>query len=216
MGRYFLYRLHPLSVGELGSAEIDTNDIFRKPVDVEAPTVESLLQLGGSPEPFLNGTMKFKARWHRMRLEQLFTEDIRDVSRVQDIRQIWQLSELLTARVSGGVNVAAIASDLGATQPTVANWILLLESIYFSYEVRPWHKNVASSISCPKSAVGDICASTKGTGGHNENRDLAISKSDAASGRGKQMAVQERPVRLAERPPVSRHRDSKWRISRID
>ena len=146
MGRYFLYRLHPLSVGELGSTEIDTNDIFRKPVDVEVSTVESLLQLGGFPEPFLNGTMKFKARWHRMRLEQLFTEDIRDLSRVQDIRQIRQLSELLAARVSGGVNVAALSSDLGASQPTVANWISLLESIYFSYEVRPWHNNVASSI----------------------------------------------------------------------
>ena len=146
MGRYFQYRVHPLSVGEIGSAEIGTDDIFRKPVEVVPSTIDSLLELGGFPEPFLNGNAKFRYRWSRMRLDQLFSEDIRDLSKVQDIRQIRQLAELLSSRVSGGINMASLAADLSVSQPTVANWISLLESIYFSYEVRPWHKNVASSI----------------------------------------------------------------------
>lgn len=146
MGRYFHYRVHPLTVGELGSAQIGTGDVFRKPVEVQPSTIDSLLELGGFPEPFLTGTAKFRYRWNRMRLDQLFSEDIRDLSKVQDVRQIRQLAELLSARVSGGCNMASLASDLGVSQPTVANWISLLESIYFSYEVRPWHKNVASSI----------------------------------------------------------------------
>ncbi|MBQ2631757.1 MAG: ATP-binding protein [Kiritimatiellae bacterium] len=146
MGRYFLYRVHPLSAGEIASSDIDTDGLFRKPVDVPQDMVESLLALGGYPEPFLNGTLKFRSRWQRMRLEQLFREDLRDLSRVQDVRQIQRLSELLASRVSGGINVAALASDIGASQPTVSNWLSLLESVFFSYEVRPWHKNVASSI----------------------------------------------------------------------
>lgn len=146
MGRYFHYRLHPLSVGEIGSSDISTNELFRKPVETDKSTIDLLLSLGGFPEPFLDGTMKFKQRWHRMRLEQIFTEDLRDLSRVQDIRQIRQLAELLSARVTGGINIASLASDIGVSQPTVANWISLLESVYFIFEIRPWYKNVASSI----------------------------------------------------------------------
>ena len=146
MGRYFLYRVHPLSAGEIANPEIDTESLFRTPADISQDMIESLLALGGYPEPFLSGTRKFRTRWQRMRLEQLFSEDLRDLSRVQDVRQIQRLAEMLSTRVSGGINVAALASDLGASQPTVSNWLSLLESVFFSFEVRPWYRNVASSI----------------------------------------------------------------------
>ena len=146
MGRYFRYRIHPLSAGEVVSPDISMQTIFPPPKAVGPDAIEALLRFGGYPEPFLNGTDAFRRRWGRLRLEQLFHEDLRTLNRVQDVRQILTLAELLRSRVCGGVNATALASDLSVSPPTVAHWISVLESLFYCFEIRPWHRNVASSI----------------------------------------------------------------------
>ena len=146
MGRYFPTRIHPLSVGELSGGTVDLDKPFRTGGVVEKETIARLLKFGGYPEPFLNGSERFCNRWRSSRREQIFHEDLRDLSRVQDIRGILSLSELLAARVTGGINCAGLAADLQVAPDTVKSWIGLLESVYEVYAIRPWFKNVANSI----------------------------------------------------------------------
>lgn len=146
MGRSFSYRVHPLSIGELASAECDLEAMFQKPKDVSLVEIARLMQFGGFPEPFLDGSRRFYTRWQNSRLDKIFNEDLRDLSRVQDLRGVKMLAELLRARVSGEINHASLGRDLGVSIDTVKNWIGLLESVYFCYSVRPYFRNVANSI----------------------------------------------------------------------
>lgn len=146
MGRSFSYRVHPLSIGELASAECDLETMFQEPKDASRVEIARLLQFGGFPEPFLDGSRRFYTRWQNSRLDKIFNEDLRDLSRVHDLRGVKMLAELLRARVSGEINHASLGRDLGVSIDTVKNWIGLLESVYFCYSVRPYFRNIANSI----------------------------------------------------------------------
>ncbi len=146
MGRYFPYRIHPLSIGELGGGKLDLESFFRQPTKGDKQALSTLLRFGGFPEPFLAGTTRFYNRWNQSRLDLVFREDLRDLSRVQDLRAIALLSELLSARVTGGINTAGLATDLQVAPDTVKSWISILESLYDVFSIRPWFKNVANSI----------------------------------------------------------------------
>ncbi len=146
MGRYFPYRIHPLSPAELASGEVDLNRLFQSPKKVSQSDIETLLQLGGFPEPFLDGTARFHNRWRKLRLEQIFTEDLRDLSRVQDIRQLQALAEILRHCVGSGLNYSSLACDLCVTSDTIKAWITTLESVFWCWTIRPYFRNVTSSI----------------------------------------------------------------------
>ena len=169
MGRYFPYRVHPLSLGELAGGETDLDAIFQNPQQVSQDDMNALMRFGGYPEPFLRGSERFCNQWKRMRLEKLFEEDVRDMSRVQDLRGLRALAELLTARVGGGVNYASLAMDLAVTPDTVKSWIGILESVYYCYTVSPWFANVANSIrKQPKAYLWDWSL-VSDEGARNEN-----------------------------------------------
>ena len=145
MGRYFLYRMHPLSVGELVGRPYD-------PCVVSAPGVisneefESLYRFGGFPEPFTRATDRFYNRWIGLRTEQMFREDLRDLTRVQDIDQLMTLSQILLAQAGSLVNYSTLANQICVSVDTIRRWMTLLESIYFSFRIRPWFRNIAKSL----------------------------------------------------------------------
>ena len=145
MGRYFIYRMHPLSVGEL---------LHQKPLETEihAPSplqttiFDTLLEFGGFPEPFLKNDRRFYNRWRRLRTEQLFHEDLRDLSRIQDIAQVEMLAEILIQQAGGLVNYSSIARKINTSPDTVRRWINTLESLFFCYTIRPWYVNISKSL----------------------------------------------------------------------
>ena len=169
MGRYFPFRIHPLGIGEVDGGEMDTEGFLRKPGRPSRETLDQLLRFGGFPEPFLKGNIRFRNQWNRTRLERLFHEDIRDLSRVQDTIGIRSLALLVASRVCGGINYAALASDLSVAPDTAKVWLGILESVYFSYSITPWFRNVANSIrKQPKAYLWDWSSVAEG-GARNEN-----------------------------------------------
>jgi len=146
MGRYFAYRIHPLSVGELAGGALRLESPFRKSAQIDKETLPALLRFGGYPEPFLSANMRFYNRWKNARKDLVFHEDLRDLSRVQDIRGVATLAELLSSRVSGGINYASLAGDLKVSPDTAKEWLGLLEAVYEVFTIRPWFKNVSSAI----------------------------------------------------------------------
>ena len=169
MGRYFAYRVHPLSIGELGGTSVDLESVFRNPQDVSIDGLDALLRFSGYPEPFLKGNERFYNRWKRSRMEKLFSEDLRDLSRVQDLHGLRSLADLLAARVGGGMNYASLAMDLSVSPDTAKAWVSVLASVYYCWTIPPWFKNVANSIrKQPKAYLWDWSL-VQDEGARNEN-----------------------------------------------
>ena len=146
MGRYFAYRVHPVTIGELGGTEVNLDEMFRRTPHVSPDDLRALLRFSGYPEPFLKSNDRFYNRWKRMRLEKMFAEDLRDLSRVQDVNGLRSLADLLAARVGGGANYASLAADLSVSPDTAKAWVSVLGSVYYCWTLQPWFKNVANSI----------------------------------------------------------------------
>jgi len=147
MGRYFPYRLHPLSVAELVDPSIpDEKSVIRPPREIDDAQWEALNDFGGFPEPFANGTMRFLRKWRSLRLEQLLREDIRDVTKSAELDQIEALATILSNRSGDQLVMAPLACDVTTSEPTVKKWIAILKALYFGFTVKPYHKNVENSI----------------------------------------------------------------------
>src|SRR5438093_10233809 len=58
MGRYFLFRMHPLSVGELLRQQVPARPI-NDPIRIAESDFDALWQFGGYPEPFRRRSRKF-------------------------------------------------------------------------------------------------------------------------------------------------------------
>ncbi len=145
MGRYFNYRMHPFSVAELLSSKFD-EILIKPPRKIEEIEFKHLIKFGGFPEPFLKNNMRFYNRWKNLRLEQLFKEDIRDLSNIQEINQISLLAELLNNQSGQLVNYSSLAADINVSPDSIRRWIVLLEQIYFVFTIRPWFKNIPKTL----------------------------------------------------------------------
>lgn len=145
MGRYFLYRLHPLSVREIANPKLPTQEI-QKPKEINSADYEALLKYGGFPEPYLKRSSYFFNHWKRLSSEQFFREDLRDLSHVQDIGQIHLLSDILREEASHSLNHSMLAAKVKVSAPTLQRWIELLKNFYFCFTLQPWSKNLKRSL----------------------------------------------------------------------
>lgn len=145
MGRYFLYRMHPLSVGELLGRAYNPG-VLAEPGNISDDAFESLYRFGGFPEPFSRASVRFYNRWAGLRMEQMFREDLRDLTRVQEIDQLLALSQVLRTQAGALANYSSLAADVAVSVDTIRRWLTTLESVYFSFRVRPWFRNVAKSL----------------------------------------------------------------------
>ncbi len=145
MGRYFLYRMHPLSVAELLTSNLPEKEI-RSPQQITDQQFEDLLTFGGFPEPYLTANKRFYNRWRRLRTEQLFREDLRELSRIQDIGRMEILAENLIHQAGSLVNYSKLATAINVSVDTIRRWISTLESLYFVFSIRPWFTNIPKSL----------------------------------------------------------------------
>ncbi len=145
MGRYFHYRMHPLSVGELVSPAI-RDHLVRKPHPLAEQQWSALWEHGGFPEPFSQRTQIFSRRWRASRLQQLVREEIRDLTLVREIAQIGLLAEILQDRSCDQIVMKSLADDLHVAPDTVKRWLDLLVSLHVGVLIRPWFTNVTKSL----------------------------------------------------------------------
>ncbi|MGH7822439.1 MAG: ATP-binding protein [Candidatus Binatia bacterium] len=145
MGRYLLYRMHPLSVAELARPEPPEAEV-RPPVALAEPDFAALWNHGGYPEPFLKRDTRFSLRWRELRRHQLLREDIRDLTRIRELDQMEVLERLLAERSAGQIVLAHLANEVKVSVDTVRRWLGALASLHHGFLVRPWWKNVAKSL----------------------------------------------------------------------
>lgn len=145
MGRYFSYRMHPLSIRELINPGLLKKEIC-SPVRLDQDSLNNLLEYGGFPEPFLRSDKRFYNRWKRLRTEQFFKEDIRDLTNIVEIGRLELLAELIREYSGKMLNYSTISTHINTPLDTVLRWIAILESMYYCYTIRPWFKNIPKSL----------------------------------------------------------------------
>ena len=124
-GRYHHYRLHPLSLAELGPHE-------------EAGNLDALLQFGGFPEPLLAANARTLRRWRRDRLSRVVYEDLRDLEYVRDVALVELLVEALPDRVGSPLSIRNLSEYLQVAHQTVARWLAILENLYVCFRIAPF------------------------------------------------------------------------------
>jgi uncharacterized protein len=85
-------------------------------------------------------------RWRMQYVDGLIREDILEFSRLQEVKTMWLLVEMLRERVGSPLSVASLARDLGGSTTTITRYLQILEAIYIIFTVKPWHKNIARSL----------------------------------------------------------------------
>ena len=147
MGRYFLYRMHPFTVAEAVSRELpDPRRIIRRPRRLAETEFQSLWEHGGFPEPFIKRDSTFTRRWNALRGRQLLREDIRDLTRIQELGQMEALADLLLQRSGDQIVYSNLAGQVRVALDTLRRWIDTLCGFHLGFLLRPWFRNVSRAI----------------------------------------------------------------------
>ncbi len=122
-GRYFYYRLHPLSVAELS---INTKTDFM-----------DLLHLSGFPEPYFSGQIKDRNRWARDYRTRFLSEDLTSLERVDDLGTLELLMLRLPDLVGSPLSINSLREDLQKSHKTISRWIDIFERLYGLFRLSP-------------------------------------------------------------------------------
>lgn len=147
LGRYFLYRMHPLTLGEVTFPGRRLPDPDRLWEEFEAGVGErvdlgALFVHGGFPEPFMKQNQAFTHRWLRLRREQLTHEELRDLTRIIDLDRVEYLVELLNPRVAAPLSLNSLREDLEVAFETVRTWVSTLERVYYIFGLKPFSRRI--------------------------------------------------------------------------
>ena len=123
-GRYYFYRLFPLSVAEL---DMPSSEAVRR-----------LLTYGGFPEPFLLSSEIETRRWSRAYRTRIVREDLRDLENIRDIDTIEQIVLRLPDLVGSPLSLNSLREDLQVSHQSVSRWIAMLENLYALFRVYPF------------------------------------------------------------------------------
>ena len=147
MGRYFSYRMHPLSVAELIGARVPNEGGPQLlPREIGAQDYSALWHYGGFPDPFVRSDSRFSRRWQALRFDQLTREDIRDLTQVQQIDQLSLLARLLRERSGEQLVYGNLARQVRVSIDTLMRWVGALSSLHFGFLLRPWFRNLTRAL----------------------------------------------------------------------
>lgn len=145
MGRYFPYRVDPLTVAELLTTELPST-LIRPPQAISEHQFNTLWQFGGFPEPYLKENPRFSRRWQDLRYQQLFGKDIKDLSHIQEIDLLEILAFNLQQQAGQLLSYSNLAKKIGVSVNTIKRWIITLKHFYFCFTLKPWTQNITRSL----------------------------------------------------------------------
>lgn len=163
-GRYFMFNLWPLTIGELGNRQLLFQTFKADPLTTPEPDPnlnaawEQLSQLSGFPEPFSSGDLPTYVRWWATYRRQMLREDIRDMTAVKNIDHMEILLSLLPSRVGSPLSMDSLGRDLQVSAATVKNWIQIFESFFLVFRLRPWVQKISRAISKERKLYFYNCA----------------------------------------------------------
>ena len=148
MGRYFPYRIHPLSLREVTvqPPSMNLENPIQNPVKPPEGLYEALWKFGGFPEPFLRQSSRFHRRWMQLRFQQLLREEVRDLSTVRELDQMEILAYTLQKQAGKLVNHSSLSKKIRVSDQTIRRWMAILDSFFFCFSISPWSRNIPRSL----------------------------------------------------------------------
>ncbi len=159
IGRYNLFHLMPLSIREITHKglekcfleESDRERLVERFEDqVSSPSrkeitaaFEALWVHGPFPEPFLKQNDRFSRKWHQDYRSLVARQELREISRLEELDKVENLIFLLPDRVMSPLSMANLARELEAAHTTVKNWLHQLRRLYLIFSVEPWSHKIS-------------------------------------------------------------------------
>ncbi len=154
VGRYFTFRLNPVTLRELSGKSFkeppaDADEWVKSKLDhlvYEKAELSALLQFSGFPEPLLVNSVRFHNKWRRDYLDRLIREDLRDLTRIQELEKVATIMHLLPERISSPLSINALAKDVKCSFATVSNYLKAMELGYLVFRISPYSKRISRSL----------------------------------------------------------------------
>lgn len=154
VGRYFHFRLAPFSLRELSqNPPLDPDEaldaLFDRSLNVShrrQEDLDALTEYGPFPEPLLSCNADFSKAWRRNHHDLIIREDLRDLSRLNDLAKIEMLAAILPDKVGSPLSISSLKPDMERAHDTLKLWLNWLKELYFLFEIKPWSKSVARSL----------------------------------------------------------------------
>lgn len=134
-----------------GRVEIDdSHEEFKKPpfflaapdnefeTQKTAKDIFEMIVKGDKPEVWTKPEMDRKT-FYSSYIQTYLERDVRNQLGVKDLGLFEKFMRLLAARSADLLNLAALASDAGVTQPTVSQWLTVMERSYQIFILRPYY-----------------------------------------------------------------------------
>lgn len=142
-GRYFMHRLHPLTLSELINPKSTPSwqavfSINTKVSDSAREILSDLLTLGGFPEPFFSQSKREAARWRLAYGSLIIRDEIRSLEQVQNLDGMQLLLERLPVTVGSVLSINSLREDLGVAFETARNWLAIFERLFTIIRISPF------------------------------------------------------------------------------
>jgi len=152
-GRYFLFRLLPLSLFEILNHPLPLPTKKAK-VFIEEniqsryhqSEMEHLIRYSGFPEPFSKGDEIFSSNWHREYVDSLIKEDLRDLTKIHDLENVATLMTLLPERVGSPLSINSLREDIEVSHNAARNYLRSLILTYIVFEIPPYTKKIQRAL----------------------------------------------------------------------
>ncbi len=122
-GRYHHYRLHPISISELGWSE---------------DGLQALIKYGGFPEPFFSSSESKANRWRKEYRTKIVREEMVSLEQFNDLGSIELLAMRIPDLVGGVLSINSLREDLQVAHKTVDKWLRALDSLYYTFKLLPF------------------------------------------------------------------------------
>lgn len=150
-GRVIEIAMWPLSQKEIcGKADENIVDVlFSEGPDglqMSPITYDKLLDavvLGGYPEIHKIDSPRGRSLWFNAYISTYVERDIRDVGELRDIASFIRFYNILAPRSCALLNKSSLAADAGLSEPTVSNYLGMLEMIYQVSLLKPYSSNIS-------------------------------------------------------------------------
>ena len=163
-GRLIEIPMWPLSQKEIQHKPEENviDELFRRGVaGLSIPSVDhdalmDAIVSGGYPEILAISSTRGRSLWFNAYISTYVERDIRDVGELRDLSAFIRFFNIIAPRSCGLVNKSDLASDANLSEPTVNNYLSMLEMIYQVILIRPYSSNVSKRfIKSPKLYMTD-------------------------------------------------------------
>ena len=98
---------------------------------------------GGYPEIQKIDSSRGKALWFNAYISTYVERDIRDVGELRDVSAFIRFYNIIGPRSCGLLNKSDLASDANLSEPTISNYLSMLEMIYQISLLQPYSSNIS-------------------------------------------------------------------------